>query len=296
MARLYTAVACLALVACATAPPIERMSLEEALADPPPDDVTYTEAPSSLADATRRFEETARRERRSTPRGAPMPQPYVLAWGAMLDAIDGVLAQPAERLGALELARTRLLVETSLDADVGAFGDVSPALAERIPATLRRLSVRLRALTAKPYRAAPPHFSWPTSPVVVTSAWGARVHPVYGEVRFHAGVDLWGRRAQVVRAASAGIVAFAGWNGGHGKQIELQHDAHLETRYSHLQRILVEVGSLVNQGDIIGLVGETGLVTGPHLHFELRQDGQPIDPEKRLPPPSWARHSSWVAR
>lgn len=296
MARLYTAVACLALVACATVPPIERMSLEEALAAPPFDEMTRTEAPSSLADATRRFEETARRERRSTPRGAPMPQPYVLAWGAMLDAIDDVLAQPAERLCALELARTRLLVETSLDADVGAFGDVSPALSERIPATLRRLSVRLRALTAKPYRAAPPHFSWPTSPVVVTSAWGARVHPVYGEVRFHAGVDLWGRRAQVVRAASAGIVAFAGWNGGHGKQIELQHDAHLETRYSHLQRILVEVGSLVNQGDIIGLVGETGLVTGPHLHFELRQDGQPIDPEKRLPPSPWARRSRLVAR
>ena len=89
------------------------------------------------------------------------------------------------------------------------------------------------------------------------------------------------------------MVIFSGWNGAHGKQVELQHDAHVSTRYSHLQTILVEAGQTVRQGDIIGLLGETGMVTGPHLHFELRLDGEAVDPEARLPRPpllrAWAR-------
>ncbi len=290
MARFVFAGAWLGLVACATAPPAERVSLE-ALVAPPSAHVTDTKASSSLAEATRRFIEVAQRERPSTSRGASMPEPYIMAWGTMLDAVDELLSQPVEHTSTLDLSRTRLVLETNVDADVGAYGDVPSGLAERIPVALKRLSERVATLTVKPRRADPTHFSWPTSPVLVTSAWGDRLHPLRGQILFHAGVDLWGEPAQEVRAASSGLVAFAGWNGAHGKQVELQHDAHLCTRYSHLQTILVEVGRAVKQGDIIGLLGDTGQVTGPHLHFELRQDGEPVDPEALLPPPPQAKHS-----
>jgi murein DD-endopeptidase MepM/ murein hydrolase activator NlpD len=128
--------------------------------------------------------------------------------------------------------------------------------------------------------------------VVVTSSWGDRQHPIHGDVRFHAGVDLAGELAQPVRAAAAGTVVYSGWNGGHGKHVELQHDAHLSTGYSHLLSLLVSVGQVVKRGQVIALVGETGVATGPHLHFEVRRDGESLDPEATLPRPSAATAAS----
>ncbi len=80
-------------------------------------------------------------------------------------------------------------------------------------------------------------------------------------------------------------MVFAGWNGGHGKQVELQHDEHWSTRYSHLSTLMVEPGHTVKRGEVIGLAGATGLATGPHLHFEVWRDGETLDPELALPPP-----------
>ena len=287
MARLVIALISAGVLSCATAPEVPPVSLDEAMGTTtePSTERADLKASSSLAEATRRFVLTLQRQRPRTRSGAPMPATYSAAWGEMFDATDVLLATNAGETSALDIAKTRLVLETNLDADVGAFGDVPSGLAERIPATLRRLSARLTALTWRPHRADLSSFSWPTSPVVVTSAWGDRVHPLHGDVRFHAGVDLWGERAQEVRAAAAGTVVFAGWNGAHGKQVELQHDAHVCTRYSHLQTLLVALGHQVKQGDIIGLVGETGQVTGPHLHFELRRDGESVDPEASLAPP-----------
>jgi murein DD-endopeptidase MepM/ murein hydrolase activator NlpD len=109
------------------------------------------------------------------------------------------------------------------------------------------------------------------------------VHPLHGDYRFHAGVDLEAADTQPVEAAADGVVVWAGWNGAHGKQIELQHDAHLATRYSHLTSMFVEPGERVKRGTVIGLAGHTGAVTGPHLHFELRKDGVAVDPEVLMP-------------
>jgi murein DD-endopeptidase MepM/ murein hydrolase activator NlpD len=258
------------------------MTFAEAMASGQVEEPPLPGVSGTLAEATTRFLEVERAPERP---GAPMPEPRASAWRQLLSAVDALLAEPPRRASALELARTRLLVETNFDTDIGTFGDVPLDVAERIPATLRKLSARLAGLEGHPRRADPSHFLWPTTPVVVTSAWGDRIHPLHGGVRFHAGVDLSGERAQVVRAAGDGMVVFAGWNGGHGKQIELAHDAHLSTRYSHLMWLLVEVGHRVKQGDIIGLLGDTGWVTGPHLHFELCEDGASVDPEERLPSP-----------
>jgi murein DD-endopeptidase MepM/ murein hydrolase activator NlpD len=189
------------------------------------------------------------------------------------------------------LVSLRLQLEAELEADSARFGDLPRALAERRTETLRALSARIAALTPRPTRADPSRFLWPTSPVAVTSAWGDRLHPIFGEVRFHAGVDLGAELAQEIRAAGPGTVVFAGWNGAHGKQLELQHDAHLTTRYSHLMTLLVGVGKKVQRGEVIGLAGQTGQATGPHLHFELRVDGESVDPESRLPPPQEPAHA-----
>ena len=81
-----------------------------------------------------------------------------------------------------------------------------------------------------------------------------------------------------------GEVTFAGVNGGHGNQVVVQHDAHLSTSYSHLEQILVRVGERLGSGARLGFAGETGRATGVHLHFELRRDGEAVDPEGELPP------------
>lgn len=215
-----------------------------------------------------------------------MPTAHAEAWAALLDEVDVLLARPPGRLSPLELAWVRLALESEVDSDRGTFGDVPATLAERLRLTQRRLSATLTRLARKPKKPADPRtFLWPVQPVVMTSPWGNRVHPLSGEYRFHAGVDLLAERAQPVRAVGSGTVVFAGWNGAHGKQVEIQHDDHLSTRYSHLEALLVAPGAHVNRGDVIALAGDTGQTTGPHLHFELLEDGTSVDPEELLPQP-----------
>jgi murein DD-endopeptidase MepM/ murein hydrolase activator NlpD len=111
-----------------------------------------------------------------------------------------------------------------------------------------------------------------------TSRFGLRTHPLFGRRHFHTGVDIAAPRGTPVRAAMEGTVLFAGWYGGYGKLVVLDHGNGLSTLYGHLSAILVGAGTRVNRGDIIGRVGSTGYSTGPHLHYEVRQNGRPIDP------------------
>lgn len=281
------------LAGCATAP-APKLSAEEAFGQPKTRAVVDPRASPTFGPALERFQAEAKATRLATPSGAPMPAAHAKAWTELLDEVDLLLARPARATSSLELAKARLALETELSSDQGAFGDVPAGLAERIPTTTRRLTSTLTRLAARPKRPAnPASFLWPVLPVVLTSPWGTRTHPLHGDVRFHAGVDLLAELSQPVRASAAGTVVFAGWNGAHGKQIELQHDGHLSTRYSHLQTLLVSSGAQVKAGDIIGLAGETGQVTGPHLHFELVRDGDAIDPEAELPAPTLYTHAGW---
>lgn len=211
-----------------------------------------------------------------------MPEPTVEAWSIALDSVE---ALTQTRPSMLDLVRARLWVQTTLEADGAHYGDIPAPLALRTQRCLANLSARLVGNRRHVARANPASFVWPVDPVVVTSGWGDRLHPVHGDYRFHAGVDLEAVRAQQVYAASSGVVTFAGWNAGHGKQVELQHDAHLSTRYSHLSGFSVQVGETVKRGDVLGLAGKTGTATGVHLHFELLRDGIAIDPEVELPSP-----------
>jgi murein DD-endopeptidase MepM/ murein hydrolase activator NlpD len=118
---------------------------------------------------------------------------------------------------------------------------------------------------------------WPTSGAIV-SGFGYRTHPVYGTTRFHSGVDIDGACGQPIYAAEDGTVLSAGSNGGYGNASVIDHGNGLSTLYAHQSSIGVSSGSSVSRGQQIGLVGTTGLSTGCHLHFEVRVNGEPVDP------------------
>lgn len=116
----------------------------------------------------------------------------------------------------------------------------------------------------------------------VTSTFGGRMDPFYGRAAMHTGVDLRDDIGSPVRVTAAGRVVSAGWNGGYGNMVEVDHGNGLLTRYAHLSGIDVKEGQWVDAGEICGRLGSTGRSTGPHLHYEVRVDGAPVDPTRFL--------------
>lgn len=127
-----------------------------------------------------------------------------------------------------------------------------------------------------------PHFVLPVAGRP-SSGYGLRADPVHGNVVNHTGFDLAAPSGTDVAAAARGTVVHAGPAGTYGNLVTLRHDNGFETRYAHLSAVDVKVGDLVEAGQDVGKVGSTGHSTGPHLHFEVRQDGRPIDPSPLLP-------------
>jgi murein DD-endopeptidase MepM/ murein hydrolase activator NlpD len=111
-----------------------------------------------------------------------------------------------------------------------------------------------------------------------SSGFGLRTHPVYGDVRLHTGVDFSARPGTPVLAGGGGTVIWAGSRGGYGNLVVIDHGNGLATLYAHQSRLRVGQGQVVAAGEHIGDVGSTGLSTGPHLHFEVREKGSPVDP------------------
>ncbi len=120
-------------------------------------------------------------------------------------------------------------------------------------------------------------FAYP-SDAPTSSPFGWRMHPILGYRRFHAGLDFAAGYGSTVRAADSGTVIFAGWYGGYGRAIIINHGNNLTTLYGHTSELYVSEGQTVGRGQAIAAVGSTGLSTGPHLHFEVRRDGTPVDP------------------
>jgi|LSQX01.3.fsa_nt_gb murein DD-endopeptidase MepM/ murein hydrolase activator NlpD len=122
---------------------------------------------------------------------------------------------------------------------------------------------------------------WPTpSCHNITSSFGYRKHPVTGQNRMHTGVDIGASSGASVVAANDGVVLMSGWNGGYGNCIIIDHGGGIATLYAHNSSLLVKQGDEVTKEQVIAKVGSTGLSTGPHLHFEIRESGTPIDPMK----------------
>ncbi len=113
---------------------------------------------------------------------------------------------------------------------------------------------------------------------IITSPYGWRIHPIYGTSRFHKGIDLGTTTGTPIVASADGVVEFSGYAGGYGYVVYINHENGYQTRYAHCSELLVESGDTVKQGEVVTLSGNSGGSTGPHLHFEIRKDGETVDP------------------
>ncbi len=119
-------------------------------------------------------------------------------------------------------------------------------------------------------------------PGAISSGFGVRIHPITGTKRMHNGVDMNASQGDPIRAAKAGSVILASVKGGYGNTVMIDHGGGMVTLYAHQSRIGVSVGQKVSAGAVIGYIGSTGDSTGPHLHFEVRINGNPVNPSKYL--------------
>lgn len=115
-----------------------------------------------------------------------------------------------------------------------------------------------------------------------SSNFGWRTHPVFGDQRFHSGMDFAADYGSPIYAAQNGVVLYAGWYGGYGNTVILDHGNGITTLYAHASEVYVQERQEITQGDVIATTGSTGLSTGPHLHFEVRENGTPVDPMSYL--------------
>jgi murein DD-endopeptidase MepM/ murein hydrolase activator NlpD len=163
-------------------------------------------------------------------------------------------------------------IPLKLDADGSAFERAAVSLQEAILA----VEHMRRAISSVPLRK--PLAGDPD----VTSGFGARLDPFFGRPAMHAGIDLREDYGTDVHATASGKVTIAGPDGGYGNMVEIDHGNGLSTRYAHMASITVTEGQVVQAGQVVGHIGMTGRTTGPHLHYETRIDGEPVDPLRFL--------------
>ncbi len=232
-------------------------------------------------------------------RQAEMPLDVEKRWRWILDEVDTAVAdegqdgRESEELSVL--MRAHLTVETEFQLDQRRYKEVDAELKTQVKETSRGLDQRVRLLrslgTGFALHERIPHtgnltLKYPVQLVNITSYFGRRRDPINRrQSRFHAGVDLGGPNGALIMSAGPGVVAHADWQGGGGNHIIVVHPNGYRTHYSHLSRILVEQGTLVNAGTPLGLMGETGRATGPHLHFSVSRHGSFLDPLEVLDVP-----------
>ncbi len=206
----------------------------------------------------------------------------IAAHEVTLSADLAELAAAEERLGALqnelqrssdalqeEYRRQRTLL-ASYDAEIEEI-EVEIASLEKEQSSIKKVI----AERAKAAGAAPGSLVRPV-PGGISSAFGPRIHPIYGYSLMHSGVDMNGDMGQKIVAAAAGTVFFAGVKGGYGNSIMIDHGGGMVTLYAHQSKFAASNGQKVNTGEVIGYIGTSGVSTGPHLHFEVRINGNPV--------------------
>ncbi len=188
--------------------------------------------------------------------------------------------------GASEAAKaiTSILLRSGIDVASGTPAGiggpyVEPSLpGNRFDLSLDELDAALTRLESVRETARALPFSNPAPGQPVTSRFGNRVDPFLGRLALHAGIDFAAQTGDEVKSTGAGKVVAAGVMGGYGNMVEIDHGYGISTRFGHLSKILVSVGDEIETGDIIGRAGSTGRSTGPHVHYEVRRNGQAVDP------------------
>ncbi|MFO0722241.1 MAG: M23 family metallopeptidase [Myxococcota bacterium] len=214
--------------------------------------------------------------------GTDWPPPMQALWIDLLSKLEDAFrpsnASPSRRL----LVQARVASEVERDLTERKFGRVPEEVKERLDRLYILIAFQMQRTEPKTFTMVGVGLSWPVAPVVVTSPFGYRHDPMNDRVRFHSGVDLGGTRGDVVSAAAPGRVVHADWLGGYGRAVIVQHTEGYQTLYGHLGNIMVAQGDAIDSGTPVGLMGSSGRSTGPHLHFEVRQNGTAVDPQELL--------------
>lgn len=170
----------------------------------------------------------------------------------------------------------------SLQSDIDGYASVMSQYAAdeaRINKEIKSMAEELKKQQTPP--TATGNYIWPSgTSKTVTSKYGYRTHPIYGNKRFHAGVDIGAPMGSAIMAADGGTVIVSTYDGGYGNYVMLNHGDGRVTLYAHMSSRAASVGQTVTQGQVIGYVGSTGNSTGPHLHFEVRVNGGTVNPLK----------------
>ena len=184
-----------------------------------------------------------------------------------------------ENLTAAEEARLQALIVEKQREDALAVerAKLAACQARRAAAT----AAGLPAPKCIPGLGGPVQFAWPVRGPI-TSPFGMRVDPVTGNYQLHSGIDIGADYGVPITASADGNVIYAGWYGGYGNAIIIDHGGGWSTLYAHCSAMYVTANQPVRQGQVIGAVGATGWATGPHLHFEIRRNGVPLDPLSKL--------------
>jgi len=200
------------------------------------------------------------------------------------NALDGLAQERKNLLGVADAQRRAVQSEVAQVEDIS--NEAEAALEELIREkqheedqrrASQRRAAQLAGETLPPEEGAPGTLLWPVSGPI-TSPFGMRMHPVYGRPIIHQGIDIAANQGTTIAAAASGRVIVASYQGDCGNMIAIDHHGGLSTMYCHLSQIFVGVGQDVERGQAIGAVGMTGDATGPHLHFQVMEDGHPVDP------------------
>ncbi len=217
-----------------------------------------------------------------------------IGWRDFLDEVDLACEKEPSTADMGAFIRARVTIEAELEMDERYNRIMDNQITTRAKESIRFVDSRVRELrmaafrldipkAPNPYKGKPIILRDPLRSLRITSKFGPRRDPLDGRRRFHAGTDFGAPYGERIRAAAFGTIVFADKLGGHGLHVVVDHGNGYKTHYSHLERITVKTGQMVDTGDVIGLVGSTGRSTGPHLHFALtNRYGSYLDPMKHL--------------
>ncbi|WP_087002457.1 M23 family metallopeptidase [Rhizobium sullae] len=199
--------------------------------------------------------------------------------------LEQLTADAGNAANSIEKVLTRFRIAVPEQAAVKSADDsavggpyVEPENGDDFNNSLAQLDAALTRLEAVRSTAETLPFRNPAIGKEITSPFGNRRDPFLGRLAFHSGVDFRFAPGERVRPTAPGTVVNAGWTGGYGNMVEIDHGNGVSTRYGHMSQILVRAGDTVGRSDVIGLAGSTGRSTGTHLHYEVRQNGRAVDP------------------
>ena len=197
--------------------------------------------------------------------------------------INRLAANAYETADAIQTALADAGLEVDADANTGTGGPFLPVQsAAEFDARLAELDQALDLVDRRKSEARRVPISNPSPGHAISSNYGVRTDPLLGTPAMHSGTDFRAPMGSGVLATASGKVVSAGWNGGYGRMVEIEHTGGFTTRYAHMSQILVQEGQTVSSGDLIGKVGSTGRSTGPHLHYEVHRNGNALNPIRFL--------------